>query len=172
MEQSAAAKAVRQYEEMIQQSEITQRSKAAESSDAESVEALALNSIPPIKSFNEADVRDYEKKLASAFADAGIDTSQAISLTTDYDGNVVVKGDHPDKDRIEAIFAEDKDLRNGFVLTSQHYLFKELYQLNQQWAQKIDAGVSINAASEWLVRSTKQASAASSNGLTLSNGRF
>lgn len=164
--ESSAARAVAQYEAMIQQNGITQ------SQDDEPVEEMNLSSLPPIKIFTEADVRDYEKNLTKALEAAGIDTSKSISLTTDYEGKVIVKGDHPDKERIEAIFAEDKDLRNGFVQTSQHYLFKELYRLNQEWAQKVDAGVDIDAASQWLLRSAKQATAASANGLTLSQGSF
>lgn len=171
-EQSTAAKAVTQYEAMTQQNGTTQRSQETETTEGEHVKAVTLSSTPPIKLFSEADVHDYEKKLANAFANAGIDTSHRISLSTDYEGKVIVKGDHPDKDRIEAVFAEDKDLRDGFVQTSQHYLLKEIYRLNQEWAQKVDAGVNIDLASEWLVRSAKQATAASANGLTLSNGSF
>ncbi|MTJ00084.1 MAG: hypothetical protein FH752_15835 [Marinobacter adhaerens] len=171
-EQSTAAKAVKQYEATIQQNGTTQQSQETESKEGQPAKAVTLSSIPPVKMFNEADVRDYEKKLANAFSNAGIDTSQPISLSTDYQGKVIVKGDHPDKDRIEAMFAEDKDLRNGFVQTSQHYLLKEIYRLNQELAQKVDGGVNIDLASEWLVRSAKQATAASANGLTLRNGSF
>ena len=169
---STAAIAVAQYEAMVQQNGTSPSPQEKKGSENGPVEAPTLSSLPSIKTFNEADVRDYEKKLANAFAVAGIDTSQTISLTTDFEGKVIVKGDHPDKERIEAMFAEDKDLRNGFVQTNQHYLFKELYRLNQEWAQKIDAGVNIDMASEWLVRSAKQATAASANGLTLTNGSF
>ena len=163
--QSNAMRAAEQYEAIIQQHSEIQKSE-------EPVESMSLSSLPSIKFFNEADVQAYEKKLVSAFAAAGIDTSQKISLTTDFEGNVIVKGDHPDKEKIEAMFAEDTDLRNGFVQTSQHYLFKELYRLNQEWAKKVDAGVDIDLASEWLLSSAKQATAASANGLTLSDGNF
>lgn len=164
--QSAAAQAVAQFESMVQQSQARPHSQNSTASGS------TLGTIPSIKTFSEADVRDYEKKLMQTFEAAGIDTTQQISLTTDYEGKVVVQGDHPDKQKIEAMFAEDKDLRNGFVQTSQHYLFKELYRLNQEWARKVDAGIDIELASQWLVSSARQATAASANGLTLNEGRF
>lgn len=69
------------------------------------------------------DVRtDYEQNLASLqsrlqllFYKNGIDTSQEIRLQTSADGKVVVAGDHPQKEQIEKLFADDPSLRNDFV---------------------------------------------------------
>lgn len=134
---------------------------------------VRLDDLSSIKFFNEADVKAYEENLMSVLSQRGIDTSQPIQFGFDYQGNVVVKNDHPDKDAIEAVFKEDMDLRNGMVQTSQHYLFKELYALHQQWAQKIESGMSEEAAGNWLIGVVQQAvSKSSSEGLTLTADGF
>lgn len=56
----------------------------------------------------------YQDRLRSALSEAGIDTSVPLRLQLDTAGRVVVAGDHPDKARIEAIFAEDGQLANVF----------------------------------------------------------
>lgn len=57
---------------------------------------------------------DYRRRLSAAIADRGIDTSVPLRLQTDTAGHVRVVGDHPDKARVEALFAEDPALRNAF----------------------------------------------------------
>lgn len=71
---------------------------------------------------------DFQKFLAntaqrtSAFGDKleqrmltyGIDTSQPIKLTMAGDGSVRVDGDHPDKERIEQMFANDPQLADEY----------------------------------------------------------
>lgn len=66
--------------------------------------------------------REYEQGLAGLqsrltleFAKAGIDTSAAFQLQTDPSGRVVVAGNHPQKEKIEQMFAENPSLRDDFV---------------------------------------------------------
>lgn len=59
----------------------------------------------------------YQNRLRSALSEQGIDTSVPLRLQVDTAGRVVVAGDHPDKSRIEAIFAEDDRLANAFKQT-------------------------------------------------------
>jgi len=56
----------------------------------------------------------YQDRLRSALSEKGIDTSVPMRLQVDTAGRVVLAGDHPDKARIEAIFAEDDQLANAF----------------------------------------------------------
>lgn len=162
---SAQARAVAKYEDMTRV-----YSTVVAPQEEEETTSNTLNGLPPIELFNADDVAEYEEKLANAFAKAGIDTSQEIDLAFDYEGNVYVKNDHPDKEKIEQLFKEDRDLQQGLVQTQNFYMFKELYRLTQEWAQKIDSGMSEQMAGEWLLSSSKQAQKVSGEGLTFKEG--
>lgn len=151
---------------------IEQQSSADASSKSTAVEnaPILLSDLPPLKLFNQADVKAYEKQLMSELASRGIDTSQRIDLGIDYQGNVIVKNDHPDKEAIEATFQEDMDLRNGLVQTSNFYLFREIFALHQQWANRVDSGVSEKVANVWLIDAVGGAVSKSSQGLTFEDG--
>lgn len=56
----------------------------------------------------------FQSELGIRMRMAGVDTTQPIKLITDSGGNVRVANNHPDKDKIEALFAEDADLSNRF----------------------------------------------------------
>jgi hypothetical protein len=56
-----------------------------------------------------------EAKLDKLFAQQGIDTSQEIRLQVGADGQVVVTNDHPQREQIQQMFADDPQLRNDFV---------------------------------------------------------
>lgn len=132
-------------------------------------EKISLES-QKLRLFNEQDVEAYQKQLMQELSSRGIDTDYPMDLGFDYQGRVVVKNDHPDKAAIEAVFAEDPELRNGLVLTNTYFLFQELAALNEQWAQKLEAGVSEEVAGTWLVNAAKQATAKSGQGITFANG--
>jgi len=155
---------VEKYEESIADH---QKSQAPEQAEG----ANSLHELAPLHLFNQGDVDAYDKLLTSKLAELGIDTSEAISFQIDSEGKVRVKGDHPQKEAIEKMFSEDMDLRNGMVQTQTFYLFKEMYQLHQQWAEKIEAGVNEEIAGTWLLSSVKMAVSKSSEGLTFQNGK-
>lgn len=135
-------------------------------------QVIGLDSLPPLEFFNEADVKAYEQTLMSELSSRGIDTTIAMDLGFDYEGRVVVKNDHPDKAAIEAVFEDDMDLRNDLVKTSNYFLFKEMYELHQQWAEKIDSGMEEELAGAWLVNAVKTAVSKNSEGVTFSESGF
>ncbi len=165
---SAQARAIAKYEMMLLEGRAYSTVVAPQ--PEQETEATTLDGLPPIKLFNADDVAAYEESLSVAFAKAGVDTSQEIDLAIDYQGNVYVKNDHPDKDKIEAVFKEQPELQQGLIQAQNFYLFNELYQLTQQWAQKVDSGMSEAAAGQWLLSASKQAQAVSSNGITFKEG--
>lgn len=55
---------------------------------------------------------DFKKEMNHRLRALGIDVSRPFELDFGADGLVVVVGGHPDKERIEKMFAEDFDLRN------------------------------------------------------------
>lgn len=73
---------------------------------------------------------DYRHRLSAAFSELGIDTSSPLTLQVDTQGRVVVAGDHPDKARIEARFADDDKLANAF---------KQILSLSQMLAHGEEA---------------------------------
>lgn len=162
---------VEKYEAAVTSVREQQENSPAQS-DTTKVHSGRLEDLPPIKMFNEADVEEYEKHLMSELSSRGIDISQPMNLGFDYEGNVVVQNDHPDKAAIEAAFKDDMDLRNGLVQTSNHYLFKEMYALHQQWVEKINSGVSEEVANIWLINTVQSAVNKSSQGITLSEQGF
>lgn len=56
----------------------------------------------------------FGDELGNKFRAAGIDTSVPVDLRVDADGRIGVSGSHPDKDKIEALFAEDPEFANRF----------------------------------------------------------
>ena len=77
---------------------------------------LVLNSdggVNLTKSFEAASAA-FNDRLGSLFRAAGIDTAQPIDLRSDSQGHVRVVNDHPDKEKIEALFADDPELANQF----------------------------------------------------------
>jgi hypothetical protein len=153
------------------QNAILQQQTSARTQTASTQDANGAIGLPPIKFFNAQDVENYEKQLMSALEARGVDTSRQIDLATDYQGRVYVKNDHPDKDAIEKTINEDQDLRNGFIQTSNFYLFREIYAQHQQWAQKIESGVEEEIANLWLINSIKNTVAKSSEGLSFVEGK-
>ena len=87
---------------------------------------------------------DLQSALSSKFRAAGIDTSRSIDLETDAQGNVRIANDHPDKEKIEQLFADDPELANDFrgVLALQqlvsaaekHMEFAEAYAADPEAA--------------------------------------
>ncbi|MBU1003427.1 MAG: hypothetical protein KKE73_13015 [Proteobacteria bacterium] len=66
----------------------------------------------------EAGLKRSRDKLQSdvgaLFIENGISTTPPVELTSDGEGHIRVKGDHPQKDQIEQLFAERPDLANDF----------------------------------------------------------
>ncbi|WP_300160705.1 hypothetical protein [Solidesulfovibrio sp.] len=89
--------------------------KALSESDSEYVSPILQ-----LKSQNEALQQQLTQTLASKFEEAGIDTSQTITLKQDSDGKVVVANDHPDKEAIESLFADNDVLTQAFSLLAQN----------------------------------------------------
>lgn len=56
----------------------------------------------------------FQKDLNGLFAENGIDTNQAINISTDQNGNVIVTNDHPDKEKIEQVFENNGELANRY----------------------------------------------------------
>ncbi len=68
------------------------------------------------------EMRDFFREKAAAFQKEvrnrlnamGVDATQTLDLTADREGKVRVANDHPDKEKIEAMFADDPELSNDF----------------------------------------------------------
>ena len=118
-------------------------------------EAPSLLDLAPLSLPTKADVVAFEQLLNDELTKAGVDTSIPMNLTINPDGSVQVNNDHPDKDKIETLFKENSDLQQGYVKTESYFTMQNLYQLHQQWQQKIEGGISEEAAGNWLVNASK-----------------
>ncbi len=114
-------------------------------------------------------MESFEKLFTQELAKAGVDTSLPIKLASDGEGGVLVTNDHPDKDKIEAMFNDNPDLQQGFVKTEIYTTLQKIYELHQQWMEKIEGGMDEEAAGQWLVNASKTAVANSE--ITFNNGK-
>ena len=56
----------------------------------------------------------FESRVSELFLENGISLDPPVELTTDAGGNVRVKGDHPQKEEIEQLFADNPGMSNEF----------------------------------------------------------
>ncbi len=87
----------------------------------------------------------YQRRFGAAIAAQAIDTSVPLKLQSDALGRVVVVGDHPDKARIEQLFAEDGELNNAFKkassLARMVAAFEEVLPFHEAYAKDPKAAV-------------------------------
>jgi len=132
--------------------------------------AIELFDLAPLSLPTKADVTLFEKNFTRALDKAGVDTSIEIKLRANDEGKIEVLNDHPDKDKIEAMFANDSELQQGFVRADTYQTLQKLHALHQQWQQKINQGTSEEAANLWLVQAA-QTMVAQNTGMTYQNGK-
>lgn len=100
-----------------------------------------------------------ESKLNRLFAEHDIDTTQEIRLQVGADGRVIVANDHPQRDQIEQLFADDPELRNDFVQAQSMAEFlgaaQEAIAFQQAYARDPEAAV---AQFSYLFDATQKAS--------------
>lgn len=99
--------------------------KAASSTLTRSKADLVGKGAPPLSSAQE--VREETAALADELhkrlVRAGVDTDVPVTLDVAKDGSIVVRGDHPDKAKIERLFADDPDFANQYRKVSQDNAF-------------------------------------------------
>lgn len=112
--------------------QIVEKTETASEQDQVSISSggRLLSNLPPLFSEEiEADgvitvdeMRDFFREKSAAFESEvrrrlnaiGVDATQTLDLTTDSEGKVRVVGDNPDKEKIEAMFADNPELANDF----------------------------------------------------------
>ena len=117
--------------------------------------AADLFELGPLSLPTKADIKLFEKNFTRALDKAGVDTTIEIELRANSEGKIEVSNDHPDKDKIEAMFANDSKLQQDFIRAEIYQGFQKLHALHQQWQQKVDNGASEEAANLWLMQATK-----------------
>ena len=85
--------------------------------------------------------------LSRKLAEAGIDPSP-FTLTQDADGTVRVKGDHPDKAKIEQLFADDPALTRDYCIIAGMSEGLAMSQLNKNFAQAWRADTDVAARTQ------------------------
>ena len=152
-------------------------SKQVQSGDADKVAKkmeetiISLEDMAPLALPSKADFDAFQRNFQKALDEAGIDSSIPIELAGAYDGSVKVINEHPDKEKIEKMFAENSDLQQGFVAAQTYQTLQKLNALHQQWQQKLEAGESEEAANLWLTQAA-QSMVANSNNMTFKDGHI
>lgn len=118
---------------------------------ATDIERTAKLALPELTLPSQADVDTFQQDFQRAMTKANIDWSGKIELTMNAEGKVTVKGDHPDKARIEALFEQNSDLQQGFVKADMVQSFRKIQQIHDQRQQMLNNGASEEAANQWLV---------------------
>lgn len=132
--------------------------------------ANELFNLAPLSLPTKADLTLFEQNFTRELNKAGVDTRIEIKLRANEEGQVEVINDHPDKDKIEAMFANDSSLQQGFVRADTYQTLQKLHALHQQWLQKIEEGASEEAANLWLVQAA-QSMVAQNTGISYQEGK-
>ena len=70
--------------------------------------------IEDIQEAHEKNLASFQYQATELMRQEGIDTSASVDLICDREGKVRVADNHPDKEKIEAIFASNEELSNQF----------------------------------------------------------
>ncbi len=143
---------------------------ASKTNDRFEQSASELFELAPLSLPTKADLEIFEKDFTKELNKAGVDTRIEIKLRANSEGKIEVVNDHPDKDKIEAMFANDSDLQQGYVRAETYQTLEKLHALHQQWQQKIAAGASEESANLWLVQAAKTM-VADNTGMTYQEGK-
>jgi hypothetical protein len=144
---------------------------ASQTNDRFEQSASELFELAPLSLPTKADFEAFEKNFTKELEKAGVDTRIEIKLRANSEGKIEVTNDHPDKDKIEAMFAKDSDLQQGFIKADTYQTLEKLHALHQQWQQKIAAGASEESANLWLVQAAKTM-VADNTGMTYQDGKM
>lgn len=144
---------------------------ASKTNDRFEQSAAELFELAPLSLPTKADFDAFEKDFTRELEKAGVDTRIEIKLRANGEGKIEVTNDHPDKDKIEAMFAQDSDLQQGFIKADTYQTLEKLHALHQQWQQKIAAGASEESANLWLVQAAKTM-VADNTGMTYQDGKM
>jgi hypothetical protein len=88
----------------------------------------------------------FQDKLGNLFRDEHIATEPAPKLQINKEGKVEVVGEHPDKARIEALFAERPDLRQQFASLSSDAVILQAYDSSKTKAASLNWAFTFDSA--------------------------
>lgn len=80
----------------------------------------------------------FAQTLDRRFALAGVDTRIPVQMDVTSDGAIVVRGDHPDKAKIERLFAEDPELANEYRGVASAHAFNAHGKLAIRYEADLD----------------------------------
>lgn len=79
---------------------------------------------------------DFNRNMMALFRENGIDTSIPVELGNAYfTGDVIVTNDHPDKEKIEALFEENPELRNEQIRIGNMFRLVNAAQDHEEFAK-------------------------------------
>ncbi len=93
-------------------------------------------SLEEMESNLESKRAQLEDNITALFLQNGISTTPPVELTSDGEGKIRVKGDHPQKDKIEKLFEENPDLANDFRGVSAQTDFVEAGKEHVEFAKE------------------------------------
>ncbi|HAS89241.1 MAG TPA: hypothetical protein DCS48_08035, partial [Desulfovibrio sp.] len=72
-------------------------------------------SLDDLKTGLENSTKKFQDAVSVLFLENNISIDPPVELVADHSGNVRVKGDHPQKEKIEQLFQDNPDLANDFI---------------------------------------------------------
>jgi hypothetical protein len=92
----------------------------------------------------EMGLRELEQRLAAVLKEQGIEIGDGFQLEVTADGRIAVVGEHPQKDAIERVLADNAELRGLFMsLDSQASILRDYGKARSDWPQ---LRVTVNSA--------------------------
>jgi hypothetical protein len=92
--------------------------------------------IEDVRASYEMGLRELEQKLVALFKERGIEVDERVQLEAMADGRIAVIGEHPQKEAIERLLADDAELRGLFTrLDSQAAILRDHGRAKSNWPQ-------------------------------------
>lgn len=116
---------------------------------SEEIEADGVITLDEMRGFFREKSADFQSELRNRLNAMGVDATKTLDLTSDREGKVRVVGDHPDKEKIEAMFAEDPELSNDFRQVSSTGSFIKACEAHVEFAADYAKDPKAAVAKHW-----------------------
>lgn len=120
------------------------------------IEADGVITLDEMREFFQEKAAALGKEVRGRLTALGISADEPLDLSVDREGKVRVAGEHPQKDEIEALFAEDPELANDFRQVSSTGSFIKACEAHLEFAADYAQDPQAAVAKHWHLFSSLQ----------------
>lgn len=134
------------YANAIKKSEKFNNLNVSENKTSKSLLSTGVFRIPQIDGTHISNINQYMSEIHQLLRDSGISLDGKCSVTIGMDGDLVVNGSIEDKEKLEGILSDNKELaenlRNEIIMLEHAEKIKKSMAFNKAYAQNPNAAVS------------------------------